>query len=344
MYKQESPEIAFKQGLEFVVPRVPELMDTVKRESESLTNMDGAELLFYCARGGMRSSSLAFLFSSGELFPKFTELPLSVVEGGYKSYRQEVLGFFKNTQQPCNQEPGETTEVLSLNDYHVSLIRGKIIVLGGYTGSGKTEILTALKASGENVIDLEGLAHHKGSSFGGIGQASQPSREHYENILYEALQNVIPEADPRRLLWFEDESQLIGQCKIPDAMFQEMRRAPLLRLISANTDRRLKRILSEYGNLEARDLEAAILRVSKRLGGETTKKCLGLLKERRIAEVAEILLEYYDKGYERGLQKRKGEGERGGYTNVIRNFEIDEDISEDLLNTLISTAVNMMNE
>jgi tRNA 2-selenouridine synthase len=127
----------------------------------------------------MRSEAMAWLFSLGGI-------DCEILDGGYKSYRHHVL------------------ESLAVNR--------KMFVLGGLTGSGKTGLLDYLKKSGEQVVDLEGLANHKGSAFGALGQLTQPSSEHFANLLFKELEKT----DPSRPVWVEDESRNIGTVFIPD--------------------------------------------------------------------------------------------------------------------------------
>ena len=85
------------------------------------------------------------------------------------------------------------------------------MVLSGLTGSGKTLVLKKLAENGEQVIDLEGLASHRGSALGGIGLPPQPTVEHFENLLFAQIQKL----DPNRPVWLEDESRKIGSATIP---------------------------------------------------------------------------------------------------------------------------------
>ena len=135
------------------------------------------EVLLHCWRGGMRSDSMRWLLETGG----FT---VHRLEGGYKSYRTFVRG------ELARPRP--------------------ILVLGGYTGCGKTDILLELQRLGSQVIDLEGLARHKGSAFGALGQAEeQPGNEWFENQLYEQWRRC----DPARPVWLEDESRHIGHVR-----------------------------------------------------------------------------------------------------------------------------------
>ena len=104
--------------------------------------------------------------------------------------------------------------------------RQPIIVIGGYTGTGKTEILRMIGLSGEQVIDLEGLAHHKGSVFGALGQEDQPTNEQFENDIGQVWRSF----DLSRPVWFEDESRMIGKVSLPEPVLNQINSGMLVRL------------------------------------------------------------------------------------------------------------------
>ncbi|MEY2794218.1 MAG: hypothetical protein RJA76_2210, partial [Bacteroidota bacterium] len=143
-YKHQGKEKAVELGLEFVGPKLVNFVKYAKKVA-----FEG-EILVHCWRGGMRSASMAWLLETAGL-------KVFLLEGGYKSYRNFVLKI--------------QSEPLPLR------------VLGGKTGSGKTELLREMKNAGFQVIDLEDLAKHRGSAFGHFGLEEQPSSEHFENLL-----------------------------------------------------------------------------------------------------------------------------------------------------------------
>jgi tRNA 2-selenouridine synthase len=261
VYKQQSREAAVKLGHMFVTPK---LGGFISRASEVAPN---GKVTVHCWRGGMRSRAFADHLSDNG----FEDV--KVVIGGYKAFRNYVLAHF---EQPL-----------------------QLKVLGGYTGSGKTPVLHELLKLGEQVIDLEGLACHKGSAFGGIGQGEQPTVEQFENDLHLALTKL----DLSRPLWVEDESHNIGQVKLPMALYGQMRKAEVLFIDIPKEDRAVH-LAEEYGVCDNRHLAEAVARISKRLGGLRTKEALAGLQENNFYEVALITLNYYDKFYLRGLQKR----------------------------------------
>ena len=194
--------------------------------------------------------------------------------GGYKAYRNWVLEQFT--------------------------IPYSLKVLGGYTGSGKTEILHALQEKNYSVIDLEGLAHHKGSAFGAIGQLPQPSQEMFENILAKTLFEVNKNNKP---IWIEDESQRIGTVLIPTPLFHLMRNSTCY-FMTIPFEQRLAFILEGYGKFDVQSLIEATERIQKRLGGLETKNAVAHIMQGELKEAFSILLKYYDKWYEKNAQNQ----------------------------------------
>lgn len=225
------------------------------------------EVLVHCWRGGMRSAAVAWLL---ELYG----YKVQVLEGGYKAFRQEVLQVF---DKPYNFR-----------------------IVGGYTGSGKTDILTELHKRGEQIIDLENLAGHRGSAFGGIDKPPQPTQEMFENTLAQHLM----QSNTAKHLWVEDESQRIGVLNIPHNLWKTMRNSPVF-FIDLPFHIRLKSIVTSYGNLNRGKLIEAVQRIQKRLGPLETKITIEHLQAGNIPEAFAMLLKYYDKFYLKGLHNRK---------------------------------------
>ena len=261
VYKQQSKEEAIELGYTYVNPKLDQFILEARKVAP-----DGA-VIIHCWRGGMRSQAFAeHLMANG-----FDNV--SVIEGGYKAYRNYVLDYFQA---------------------HLPL---KII--GGFTGSGKTEILHYLEKHGEQVIDLEGLAHHKGSAFGGIGQGEQPSIEQFQNNLHLRFS----ELDHTKTIWLEDESHNVGKVILPTALFNQMQNADLL-FLEISKEERAKHLVSGYANCGDEYLKDGIQRIAKRLGGLQTQQALAFLANKDYYHVALITLNYYDKYYLRGLKKK----------------------------------------
>ncbi|PLX20226.1 MAG: tRNA 2-selenouridine(34) synthase MnmH [Marinilabiliales bacterium] len=259
-YKQEGRDPAILAGLDIVGKKLRYFADSARKLSVKNT------LLVHCWRGGMRSSSMAWLFET-------VGIKTFVLEGGYKAFRKY----------------GKKQLSVSKN----------LIILGGLTGSGKTETLLKIKEKGEQVIDLEGLAHHKGSAFGSLGQDPQLPNEQFENdLIYEWLS-----LDIDKPIWLEDESHSIGSNWIPNELFKSMRQAPVMKM-EINKKHRIERLVNEYAGFDAKFLEECILKIGKRLGGQNVKAALESLKNDQLDRVADITLAYYDKSYSYGLNDR----------------------------------------
>jgi tRNA 2-selenouridine synthase len=226
----------------------------------------GGTALIHCWRGGMRSESVAWLV-------EYTGVKTVILEKGYKAYRTWCIERF-------NEER-------------------KIVILSGRTGSGKTEILSHLKNIGEQMIDLEGIAHHKGSAFGSLGELPQPPQEHFENVLAWQLSQT----SPSRRLWLEDESLHVGRCVIPDALWPKMRTAPVV-VADIPFERRVDYLLQSYGTFDPYQLTLSTRKIEKRFGPERTKECLSAIESGDIRTAISISLDYYDRTYDHGLSKR----------------------------------------
>jgi tRNA 2-selenouridine synthase len=262
-YKKEGRINAIREGVKLISPSLASKLD------QALSLAKDGNLLVHCWRGGMRSEAMAWLFSLGGL-------EIAVLEGGYKQYRHHVLESLARKR--------------------------KMIVLGGMTGSSKTHILLNLKEKGNRVIDLEGLAKHKGSAFGSLGQPPQPTTEHFANLLYEELKTI----DPETPFWLEDESRNIGTVFLPDPFYTHMQNTPsILLLMDIRT--RLPRLMEEYSLFAPGQLKESVVKISRRLGGDNTRDALEAIDAGDYEKAIEITLLYYDKAYMYGLKKKKGE-------------------------------------
>lgn len=288
-YKQESRESAIKIGLDFFGPKMRKMVEEVEGLSikESKSQIPNSKtLLVYCWRGGMRSAAVAWLL---DLYG----YKVYLLAGGYKKFRNYVLDIFK--------EP-----------FHLK-------VLGGYTGAGKTGVLHELEKLGETIIDLEGIANHKGSAFGNIGLPIQPTQEMFENLFGFALNKKVKSKNknsisefksdsfpvPFPCIWVEDESQRIGLVNIPKAFWNNMRRSQVY-FLDIPFEERLKHLVKEYGSLDRQKMTDAIIRIKERLGGLEAKNAINHLQDGNTSECFRILLKYYDKWYKKGLHNREG--------------------------------------
>jgi len=223
--------------------------------------------LLYCWRGGMRSASLAWLAD-------LVGIKVQILDGGYKAFRNFALEIFGRKMN--------------------------IHVLGGYTGSGKTHILKELESRGEQFIDLEGLAHHKGSAFGGIAQPAQPTQQLFENRLALDLLRV----DPGKRVWIEDEGKKVGKNMVPLPLYEQTREADLI-FLELPVAYRVERLVKEYGALQEDELATSLEKIRERLGGANCKEADTALKSGDFAGCAQLLLErYYDGMYLYSVKRR----------------------------------------
>ena len=262
IYKQEGNIKAVLRGIELAAP------DMSLKLKRALDLSSEGRLLVHCWRGGMRSEAMAWLFAMGGLNPL-------LLEGGYKAYRNFIL-----------EDLGKPR---------------RYILLGGFTGSGKTHILKYIALKKRQVTDLEGLASHKGSAFGALGQPPQPSSEHFANLLHAS----IDEKNTEDLIWLEDESRNIGTVFLPDSFYTRMQEAPVIALIMS-IETRLPRLLEEYTAFPPEIILASVSKISRRLGGERTKEAAEAVKRGDFSTAIRITLEYYDRAYSYGLSQRKG--------------------------------------
>ena len=264
-YKQQGRQAAVQLGLELVGPRLGELgsqLNAIAAEAE------GEPLRLHCWRGGMRSESMAWLAAQ-------LDRPALLLEGGYKAFRRWVLELFE-----CSWP---------------------IHLLGGRTGSGKTDLLLALAQRQAAVVDLEGLAHHRGSSFGSLGMPPQPSSEHYENRIAMALHG----RRGAEQIWLEAESVQVGRCRIPGGLWRQMQTAPLLE-IRRPLEERLEQLVAVYGGQDASALREATKRIARRLGPQRTSAAITAIEAQQWGEAARQMLDYYDRCYDHELERHGG--------------------------------------
>jgi len=273
-FKKEGRLPAILEGLKYTGPAMSSKLEYALKIAKN------GKLLVHCWRGGMRSEAMAWLFSLGDI-------KAEVLDGGYKSYRHHILESLSGKRN--------------------------MIVLGGMTGSSKTHILKYLKTTGQQIVDLEGLANHKGSAFGALGQPAQPSTEQFANILFNDSKQLSRDLP----VWVEDESRNIGSIFIPDRFYLNMQDSPSV-ILKMDVKTRLPRLMEEYATFSPESLRISILKISKRLGGDNTSDAINAVETGDLAKAIEIVLYYYDKAYQFGLKKKNNK-------NIIYvNTDIDD--------------------
>lgn len=260
VYKRQGEQDAVRLGWDLVTPKIPKFIEQIEN------SMGDGIAKVHCWRGGMRSSAFAELL-------KATGLETVSLKGGYKSFRRWCNEIFERSA-----------------DYRI---------VGGLTGTGKTKILHSLKKMGEQILDLEGLANHRGSAFGTIGMAQQPTTEQFHN----AVALTLSKFNPRKPIWIEDESRLIGTCQIHDKLFLKIRNSPLY-IIERPLEKRLEILKSVYGEGKPELFIEAVQKIRKKLGGNTTKLIIEDIVNGNLREAAEMVLKYYDSAYRYGLSRR----------------------------------------
>ena len=276
-YKQQSRQVAVKKGLDYFSERMKNMIEEAEKiiteNKKRFPNKN--RILVHCWRGGMRSHSVAWLL---DLFG----FKVYTLKGGYKAFRNWALNQFEK-------------------EYNLK-------ILGGYTGSGKTGVLQEMKEKGAAVINLEGLANHKGSAFGSLGEAPQPGQEMFENMLsielFKTSTSKAVNTENNTSIWLEDESRHVGTAGIPKTLWGNMRKSPLY-FLDIPFEERLNHIVSTYGKFDKKELVNSIMKIQKRLGGLETKNAINYLLENKVKECFSILLLYYDKMYANALYKRE---------------------------------------
>ena len=259
IYNHEGRHKAIQKGFALATPKREKLIKSaVEKAIEK-------KVLIHCWRGGMRSEKMAELFETAGL-------ECTVLEGGYKAYRKKVFEDFRSIEN--------------------------LLVLFGPTGSGKTGILQKLAIMGEQVIDLEYHARHRGSAFGDIGLDTQPTSMQFQNDVHRCLLAF----DKTQRIWVEGESMNIGKVYLPPTLWEKMNLATVVN-IEMPAQQRVKRIVEEYGRFPDLLLMESVKKLTKRIGGDRTQSVIRLIGKGNYAEAVQMLLDYYDKNYQYSLNK-----------------------------------------
>ncbi|MBI5346561.1 MAG: tRNA 2-selenouridine(34) synthase MnmH [Chlamydiae bacterium] len=233
---------------------------------EQFKALNQNKIALYCFRGGMRSSSVVWLL-------KLLDFKVYILNGGYKSFRNWAIAQFSKPYP--------------------------LKIIGGHTGVGKTELIKLLIHQNKAAIDLEEMAKHKGSVFGGFYQI-QPTQEHFENLL--AL-NLFKFCQAKNI-FIEDESRNIGSIIIPTPFYEQMQKAFIL-VLQDLIENRVKRCVNEYGSYSQEKLKMAVQKLENKLGSQAASQAIRLIDEKNYEECSKLLFFYYDKRYGHSLLKRE---------------------------------------
>lgn len=275
IYKQQGEATARILALKMIAPQIPEIIDSII----ALKNHE-QNIVVHCWRGGLRSETVASLLS-------VIGIDCFRLSGGYKSWRKQVL-----------------------SDFETDRYKFDPIVLHGLTGAGKTEILQTLESRGKNVLNLEALANHRGSIFGGIGMGTQPSQKNFEAAIWSKLRSF---GDGP--VFLEAESRKIGKLALPDCIVKRINNGQKI-LVTGSIESRAKRIISDYTAIFVQSTSekcAALWQESHLLESQVLKETLGnsrvaelknlVLDGQLTAAVTILLVEYYDPLYMRHIKR-----------------------------------------
>ncbi len=260
IYKQESAFEARKKGAVLVTRNISNHL-----KSHFLDKPKNYRALVYCWRGGHRSGSIATVLAD-------VGWDISVIEGGYRTYRRMVLDTFEKIAPQF-----------------------RWIVLNGYTGAGKTLVLKELRKQGAQALDLEGLANHKGSVFGGDPEEPQPAQKRFESLLFDEISHF----DVEKPIFVEAESAKIGRLNLPNPIWQEMKMAPVIEIdspLEARSDYLTRDYEEWVGDLSR--VESTLDRLSSFHSRETLKRWKELSRVGEWRTLVHDLLElHYDQRY-----------------------------------------------
>lgn len=286
IYKMQGKHEAIQKGFDYVKDKLKHMY----MEVLSLAN-EYENIVIYCARGGMRSGSLANMIAT---------LGVNVyqLEGGYKAYRNFVLDYFKTVM--------DTKE---------------FIVLHGLTGVGKTDMLLMLEEKGIDIIDLEGIAKNSGSTFGFIMfNEKPPTQKKFETNIFEKLY-----FSKSNYIFIESESKRVGHVNVPNEIYEGIIRDGYHILLECSIKSRVDRLCRDYIYTENKNFEALIQCINKfrkRLGNAKVDYYIELFNEGKYEQLVEhYLVEYYDALYGHSVDKYK-------YNKVINCDNMERSLLE----------------
>ncbi|MGV6858777.1 MAG: tRNA 2-selenouridine(34) synthase MnmH [bacterium] len=301
LYKQESPFKAKKVGAALISRNIAHWLETCLADKEK-----DYRPLVYCWRGGQRSMGMATILSR-------IDWDTHLIHGGYKHYRSQVREQLEHQGQQL-----------------------KLVVVAGLTGTAKTVILKELQRRGEQVIDLEGLANHRGSLLGQEPGNPQPSQKYFESLLAQSIAHF----DPDKITWIEAESNKIGRLHCPEALWKNMRQSPTVR-IEAPLEQRVAHLLNEYHFFtQDPDLLKHKLSFLKALRGDALLQQWHTQIDNRDWHgfVSSMLSEHYDLSYTQSINRDQ--------RSVVGTFDLGgngetpvEDLAASLVPNLLETVL-----
>jgi tRNA 2-selenouridine synthase len=258
IHNRIGPQQARIRGLELTCGRFGDMVQTITAHAA------GKPVLVYCWRGGLRSLSMAILL-------EMTGHSVVQLQGGYKAFRSQVMTYFEEFAPPA-----------------------PLIVIHGMTGTGKTIFINGLPPEAWTIIDLEGLASHRGSAFGEVGLVQGLSQKRFDTLLWDAFR----QAPAGRPIVLEGESQRIGKIALPGRFYEVMAESCKV-WCHASLDTRVKRLADEYACEEYREaMGVALERIKKKLGGQHYSELREMLTNWDVEGLGRGLIEhYYDKLY-----------------------------------------------
>ncbi len=269
IYAWQGEVAARRHALKIIAPKIPEIVETI-----SGLRKQGQPLVIHCWRGGLRSEAVASFLS-------VVGIDCFRLTGGYKAWRRQLLA-----------------------DFQKGAYRFQPIIIHGLTGVGKTDILRGLKEAGKSVLDLEALANHRGSVFGGLGLGAQPTQKNFDAALWQALREFGEEP-----VFLEAESRKVGRISLPDFVVDKIERGQGV-LVTGTLEVRARRIVDDYalalderGRAEAFQ---ALLCLKERLGARRIQELQDMYAGGQIIELVKILLvEHYDPLYMRQIERAR---------------------------------------
>lgn len=263
IYKQEGPQPARIRALETTAPRFPAMVDQIA------TAAAGRPILVYCWRGGLRSKTIVSIL-------ELTGYEAVQLQGGYKTFRHHVQNYFEHFTPPA-----------------------PLVIIHGMTGTGKTDFILGLDPQKFTVIDLEGVACHRGSAFGSLGLVQDLSPKWFDTQLWDAFRK----APADRPIILEGESRRIGRMTLPGTLYDVMSDSIKI-WCTASLETRVSRLIAEYAKEEYREgMQIALDRILRKLGGEKHAEIAGYLERWEMGPFMEGLINsYYDKLYYKNRQ------------------------------------------